>query len=63
MSTLQSAKGCVARCTFCHRWDKGYRAFPAKTIVKRMQYLKDRYNVGFFCFSDENFGSDKKQRD
>src|SRR6185369_4017268 len=26
MISLLSAKGCVARCTFCHRWDKGYRS-------------------------------------
>jgi anaerobic magnesium-protoporphyrin IX monomethyl ester cyclase len=61
MATILSAKGCVARCTFCHRWDKGYRAFQVESIIRRMKHLKERYNVGFFCFGDENFGSNRKQ--
>lgn len=61
MATVISAKGCVARCTFCHRWDKGYRQLPPPAIVRRMQMLRDRYNVGFFMFGDENFGSDRRR--
>lgn len=59
MSTVLATKGCVARCTFCHRWDKGFRHLSAEAVVRRMRYLKDRYNVGFFQFGDENFGSDR----
>lgn len=61
MATLLSAKGCVARCTFCHRWDKGYRAVPVESIIRHVRALKERYNVGFIQFSDENFGSDRRQ--
>lgn len=61
MATVLTAKGCVARCTFCHRWDKGYRAFSAEKIVAQIKELKERYNVGFIQFGDENFGSDKRQ--
>ena len=61
MATVLTAKGCVARCTFCHRWDKGYRAFDAHKITHQIQELKERYNVGFIQFGDENFGSDKRQ--
>ena len=61
VATVITAKGCVARCTFCHRWDKGYRSFPVAKIIERIKLLKDRYNVGFFKFGDENFGSDKRQ--
>jgi radical SAM superfamily enzyme YgiQ (UPF0313 family) len=61
MATLISAKGCVARCTFCHRWDKGYRAVPAEAIVRRIKHLMERHNVGFIAFGDENFGSDRRQ--
>ncbi|TBR22048.1 B12-binding domain-containing radical SAM protein [bacterium] len=60
MGTLVTAKGCVARCTFCHRWDKGYRAIPVETLMRRIRDLKQRYNVGFIQFTDENFGSDKR---
>lgn len=61
MAQIITAKGCVARCTFCHRWDKGYRALPVQRIVKTIKYLQERYNVGFIQFGDENFGSDKRQ--
>jgi radical SAM superfamily enzyme YgiQ (UPF0313 family) len=63
MSTVVSAKGCVARCTFCHRWDKGYRHLSTHVLIRRIQYLKDRYNVGFIAFGDENFGSDREKLD
>ena len=59
MGTVVTAKGCVSRCTFCHRWEKGYRPFSAASVARRIRYLKDRYNVGFFKFSDENFGSNR----
>lgn len=62
-ATVVSSKGCVSRCTFCHRWDRGYRMLPPETVVRRIQYLKDRYNVGFIAFGDENFGSNRKQTD
>jgi radical SAM superfamily enzyme YgiQ (UPF0313 family) len=63
VATVVSTKGCVARCTFCHRWDKGYRHLDPSAIVRRMEYLRERYNVGFFQFGDENFGSDRKKLD
>ena len=59
-ATVITTKGCVARCTFCHRWEKGFRALPVDGIVEHVQQLKDRYNVGFVSIGDENFGSDRK---
>ena len=63
MATVITAKGCVARCTFCHRWDRGYRHWPVDKIINNIKYLVDRYNVGFIDFGDENFGSDRKKLD
>jgi len=63
LATVITAKGCVARCTFCHRWDKGYRHWPVDDIANKIKYLIDRYNVGFIAFGDENFGSDRKKLD
>ncbi len=34
---LPVAKGCVNRCTFCHRWEKGYRTRPVDEIIKHVQ--------------------------
>ena len=36
---LQASKGCVARCTFCHRWDKGIRYIPVAIVMERVDYL------------------------
>lgn len=52
-------QGCSNRCTFCHRWIKGYRMRPLEQIVKNIQNLKDRYDVGFIELFDESFGSDR----
>ena len=60
LATVVTAKGCVARCTFCHRWDRGYRHWPVDRIVEIIQHLVSQYNVGFIAFGDENFGSDRK---
>ena len=60
MTTLVTAKGCVSRCTFCHRWDKGYRVIPVERIMAQIRLLRERYDVGFIMFSDENFGSDQR---
>ena len=57
---LIASKGCVAKCTFCHRWDPGIRYIPVPILMKRVDYFIDKYNVGFIDFGDENFGSDHK---
>jgi len=58
--SLQASKGCVARCTFCHRWDKGIRFIPVPVLMERVDDFIRNYNLGFVDFGDENFGSDKK---
>lgn len=60
VATVLTEKGCVARCTFCHRWDKGYRAIPVDQIISHVKHMIERYNIGFVSFGDENFGSDKR---
>lgn len=60
-ATVVMTKGCVARCTFCHRWEKGFRALPVERVLDHVQLLKERYNVVFVDVADENFGSDRKQ--
>jgi len=60
IASLPGAKGCVARCTFCHRWDKGIRYIPPELIAKRLEYLIEKYNVGFVSIADENFGTDAR---
>jgi radical SAM superfamily enzyme YgiQ (UPF0313 family) len=52
-----ASKGCVARCTFCHRFTKGIRYVPVDLIEKRLQEYIARYDIGFVYFTDENFGT------
>lgn len=63
MATVLTTKGCVARCTFCHRWDKGIRFVPVDLVIERIKMVQNRYNVGFITFSDENWGSSRKWND
>ena len=60
MGTLHSSKGCVSRCTFCHRWDKGIRFIPVTTVMKRLDEIIERFDVGFVDLADENFGTDRR---
>lgn len=60
---VMTGKGCVSRCTFCHRWVKGYRRHPIDDIVGRIKYLKERYNAGYFVMGDESFGADPRMLD
>jgi radical SAM superfamily enzyme YgiQ (UPF0313 family) len=60
LATIFTSKGCINSCTFCHRWIKGYRVIPLEKVISTMKYLIDKYNVGFFCISDECFGEDRQ---
>ena len=57
---LVTSKGCVAKCSFCHRWDTGIRYIPVPIVMKRIDDFIKKYNIGFIQFGDENFGSDRK---
>ena len=60
-ATIITSKGCVARCTFCHRFEKGYRVKPNEKIIENINFLKKKYNVRQLDIGDENFGSYKEQ--
>ena len=60
-TTVVVAKGCVARCTFCHRFEKGYRVSPIAKIIGHIKMLMEKYNVRFLRIGDENFGSYKDE--
>jgi anaerobic magnesium-protoporphyrin IX monomethyl ester cyclase len=60
VATVTMAKGCVARCTFCHRFEKGFRVRPVEKTIEHLRYLMAQYNVGYVMAADENFGADRK---
>lgn len=59
MAAVFASKGCVGRCTFCHRYYKGYKTVPHGEVTAFIRHLIDKYNVGMVLFSEENFGADK----
>lgn len=60
IGNLFCSKGCVARCTFCHRFTKGIRLVPLDTLERRIREIVERFNVGVISFSDECFGANIK---
>jgi len=58
--TLYTSKGCVNRCTFCHRMEKGIRIKSVQRVIEEIQNVKEKYNVGFIFFGDEDFGASKQ---
>jgi anaerobic magnesium-protoporphyrin IX monomethyl ester cyclase len=59
IATIVMSKGCVARCTFCHRWEKGFRVLNTSKIIEYVRHLMTRYGVKFIQVADENFGADR----
>ena len=60
-ATIVVAKGCVARCTFCHRFERGYRVQPNEKVLEHIKLLKEKYAITHLDIGDENFGSYKKE--
>ncbi len=54
-----SGRGCIFRCNFCYRLDKGFRPRSAQSIIDEIQFLKKEYNIKFITFSDELLMSSK----
>jgi len=57
---IACVKGCVARCTFCHRWDKGIKHIAIARIMAELDHHIEKYNVGFVMIFAETFGNDKR---
>lgn len=60
LATVVTSRGCVNRCTFCHRWQKGIRILEVDRIIEYIKKLRQDYNVDFISFGDEDFGASKK---
>ena len=50
---LLSSRGCLFRCNFCYRMDKGYRARTPESIVEEIQILKKDFAISYIYFIDE----------
>lgn len=58
---LIMTRGCINRCSFCHRLEKGIRARSSLNIIEEMKLLNNSYGVNYFYFADELSIVSKKQ--
>ena len=63
LGRVTCSKGCASRCTFCHRWDKGFRNIPIDIVFKRLDEMIERFNVGVVMTTAESFGQDRRWLD
>lgn len=56
-----TSRGCVNKCNFCYRMEKGIRFRSIKNVVDEMKILNDKYGINYFIMFDELFVS-KKER-
>lgn len=58
---MLSGRGCIFKCNFCYRLDKGFRPRGAKSIIEEIEFLKETYNVKYIAFSDELLMSSRER--
>ena len=56
-----SGRGCVYKCNFCYRMDKGYRTRSNESIIEEIRLLQKDYGITYIIFSDELFMSSVKR--
>jgi len=60
VASVPASKGCVARCTFCHRGTKGYRTVDLHELEEHLIDIIEKYDIGYITVMDENFGSNRE---
>lgn len=56
---ILSSRGCINKCNFCYRMEKGMRLRSIQNIVQEMRLLQENYGISYFFFLDELFVSSK----
>lgn len=60
LATVFTSKGCVNRCTFCHRFTRGYQVLGNEEVISYIEDLRKDQNVRMILFCEENFGNHRK---
>jgi radical SAM superfamily enzyme YgiQ (UPF0313 family) len=58
---ILTSRGCVNRCNFCYRMEKGIRFRSIGNVVEEMRILNNNYGVNYFHMQDELFIASKKR--
>ena len=59
---LQFSRGCTLTCSYCGQWMfwKKWRHRSPENIVEHLKILKEKYDVDYVWFADENFSADRE---
>lgn len=58
---ILTSRGCINRCNFCYRMEKGIRFRSIKNVIEEISILNERYGVNYFLMNDELFVYPKKR--
>ena len=53
--SVLSSRGCINRCSFCYRMEKGIRTRSIENLFQELEILNSKYGVTYFIFDDEMF--------
>lgn len=56
-----TARGCIFKCNFCYRMDKGYRIRKPEEIIEEVNFLQKEYGITYIKFDDDLLMSSKKR--
>jgi anaerobic magnesium-protoporphyrin IX monomethyl ester cyclase len=45
LATVVASRGCISRCTFCHRWQQGIRMFKVDTVIEHIKFLMEDFGA------------------
>lgn len=58
---ILTSRGCINRCSFCYRMEKGIRFRSMENVMEEMRILNEKYGVNYFLMQDELFVFSKKR--
>lgn len=58
---ILTSRGCINRCSFCYRMEKGIRIRSIDNVIGEMVRLNSDYDVSYFYMNDELFVFSKKR--
>lgn len=58
---ILTSRGCINKCNFCYRMEKGLRVRSIKNIIGELKILYERYGINCYFFQDELFVLNKKR--
>jgi len=58
---ILTSRGCINRCNFCYRMERGIRFRSINNLIEEIKLLGERYGVNYFPMFDELFNYPKKR--